>query len=179
MTTAEACIYVRSGLNVSQIDLGHDFWEMIWLEVGRANRRGLTIGCINCSPNSTELNAKNVNKIQQETSADKHKNNLLVCDDFNYPKLDWATNNLRCGSNHPATKFYNSCTDAILEQLVTFPTRIREHQNKNTLDLVLTKTFIFWCIKSSRLHKKIINLQNNYILWNMLFSHEKKQFGTL
>jgi hypothetical protein len=34
------------------------------------------------------------------------------------------------------------------------------------------KTFIFWCIK-------IIHLQNNYILWNMLFSHEKKQFGTL
>jgi hypothetical protein len=27
--------------------------------------------------------------------------------------------------------------------------------------------------------KKIIHLQNNYILWNMLFSHEKKQFGTL
>jgi hypothetical protein len=32
---------------------------------------------------------------------------------------------------------------------------------------------------SEGLAKKIIHLQNNYILWNMLFSHEKKQFGTL
>ena len=58
--------------------------------------------------------------------------------DFNFPTIIWRQGESGAGLDHPATKFLNATKDAFLLQHQTVPTRHREGQKSNILDLVFS-----------------------------------------
>ena len=61
--------------------------------------------------------------------------NLVICGDFNYKEIDWTT-------EYAPTKyrqdFIETLRDCFLYQNVTEPTRYRENQAHNLLDLIIS-----------------------------------------
>ena len=58
--------------------------------------------------------------------------------DFNYPQIDWLNWTLSECSDHPSTKFIETIRDNFLFQQISTPTRFRQNQQPNTLDLIFT-----------------------------------------
>ena len=60
--------------------------------------------------------------------------NVIICGDFNLPKINWV----KCSPLPiPEQEFVDLLHTNDLHQVVTFPTRFRENQINNTLDLLL------------------------------------------
>lgn len=115
-------------LNITELNTSESVWCTLRLE-----ERILLIGNIYRSPSSdknlfiqgfrnTLLALKNVTY-----------HNVLITGDFNFPSINWE---VPC-STVPECMFTEYLNDAYLIQLVDQPTRFRENQTSNILDLVL------------------------------------------
>ena len=62
----------------------------------------------------------------------------VLVGDFNIPEIDWLSWNTVKSESHYSFKFLECLRDNYLEQLVQMPTRWRDQQPGNLLDLVLT-----------------------------------------
>ena len=95
---------------------------------------------INSSINSSIDNDKSLcNMIN--AACNKFKNDIIFVGDFNYPKINWSsiiTKDVNNMANNTSDLFLTSLKNNFLIQHILQPTRIRENQNQNILDLLIT-----------------------------------------
>ncbi|GAB1597644.1 hypothetical protein Ahia01_000041000 [Argonauta hians] len=68
------------------------------------------------------------------------KSDLLIMGDFNFPAINWSLEESEVGPDQPDTKFLKTTPEAFLIQHQKKPTRHKEGQRSNVLDLVFTNT---------------------------------------
>ncbi|BHF62260.1 hypothetical protein SprV_0200524100 [Sparganum proliferum] len=65
---------------------------------------------------------------------------ILIMGDFNAPHIDWSSTHANSSEQTFDGSFLNTALNLFLTQHVMLPTRVREGQQANCLDLVLTKS---------------------------------------
>jgi hypothetical protein len=95
------------------------------------------LGLIYRSPNSDEENNQKLNALLLE-AAELFPSRLCIAGDFNYPGINWTLEQSEAGPNHAATHFLKASKDAFLIQHQKDPTRFRQGQKSNTVDLFFT-----------------------------------------
>ena len=94
--------------------------------------------CAYRSPNtSSPENETRMNNLVKSTR-DMGYSHILLLGDFNHPDIIWYNGGTLNKTNKTANDFLDAVNDAYLYQHVEFPTRYRENETSNTLDLVLT-----------------------------------------
>ena len=96
----------------------------------------MLIGGIYRSPNSKEANSRHLLELINMAVGLKLDYTVIV-GDFNYPNIswtDWATTN---SHTHPDFQFIECLRDNYLNQLISEPTRYRDGQRANILDLFI------------------------------------------
>ena len=132
-------VYVRDQIKSEVVPSPNKFSDMLWLLLTLKNKSKLLLGCIYRSPNSTEQN----NNLLLELLGivcKKHPNNIMITGDFNLKEINWDNHTVSANANHIATKFYDEIQNNFLTQLVKEPTRYRQGEQANILDLILTDT---------------------------------------
>ena len=99
------------------------------------------MGCIYRSP-SNDVTKEGSIKSATATSqlvktAYERNNNLVIAGDFNYKEIDWTNDYSPPGKENQAI-FINALQDCFMYQHVTEPTRYRQHENPNILDLIIS-----------------------------------------
>ncbi len=92
--------------------------------------------CIYRSPNSTAEDTSDL--IRGMGQFIDEKEDTIIIGDFNFPEIDWIGNVSTKDEDHPASLFLESTQDGMLSQHIKEPTRWREGQKANTLDLLFT-----------------------------------------
>jgi len=106
--------------------------ESVWIHFKTENGERVLIGCMYRSPNSTEANTEHTISLLKTNELSKF-DKICIIGDFNYPNINWNG-----GNNNPKdTELIETIRDAFLIQMVDKPTRYREGQRANILDLVL------------------------------------------
>ena len=129
-------IYVKETLNPKR-SLEHetnDYTEHVWCSI-KYNDENILIGNIYRSPNSSDNNnEKLLNLLKNKTNEKFDK--IFITGDFNLPNINWQTG---LSSNIYEISFIESFNDAYLFQHIEKPTRYRQGQKSNILDLVFTR----------------------------------------
>lgn len=113
------------------------FEESVWCVIGVNKFDNVLLGGIY---RSVSLNNSNNNDYMLQlinSAVAKNCKHLFIAGDFNYPEIDW---NIWCTSrsiNHDSFKFLECLHDNYLHQSINKPTRYREGQANNILDLFL------------------------------------------
>ena len=125
-------IYYKENLKVKSLDsdLDSDHIDSLHIEVSSPNGCTL-IGLYYNSPKSTKGEIEDMIK-QINSLCDRYKD-IIICGDFNFPKIDWTHLNADI-SGQP---FMECVINNYLEQHVEVPTR-----DKNILDLILSSPSI-------------------------------------
>ncbi len=116
---------------------GIDGAESVYLHM-KTTEGSTKIGCVYRSPNNSELNNDKLSKSFSDYSRVHQDEDIVIVGDFNFPEINWLTCSSEKEDDHPATKFLNSSLDGFMTQHVTEPTRWRDGQRSNTLDLIFT-----------------------------------------
>ena len=128
--------YVRSNVNSSVINLGLIFNEYLCIKIGGL-LEDLIILVIYRSPHSeNENNTKLLLLLKKFMSV---KGKKIIVGDFNFPSIDWKNVLTSYGPKSIENKFINFINDNFLSQLIDVPTRYRDSQKCNLLDLVLVQ----------------------------------------
>ena len=133
--------YVKAGIDAYiDTDLSDsEFSESLWVRLPLHGQANLLLGCIYRSPStrSTDDTVKLTEVLNRAASAsDTH---LLIIGDFNFPRIEWKEGLGNIAGSNPNEDLFISClNENFLIQMVDSPTRIREGQGHNILDLVLT-----------------------------------------
>ena len=88
------------------------------------------------SPNSNQENSRHLNELINMAVSLKFKYTVLV-GDFNYPDISWSDFTTPHSHTHPEFCFIECLRDNYLSQLISEPTRYREGQRANILDLFI------------------------------------------
>ena len=104
------------------------------------NNDKLLCGCVYRSPTNdsvtTQTSTAQVCTVIKE-AADLGSSHLLIVGDFNYPRIDWETEDVN--ENSEVIKpFLDEIQTNFLHQHITKPTRYRGGQEPSLLDLILT-----------------------------------------
>ena len=102
-----------------------------------ANGENIILGCIYRSPSSLVHNSEALRSLLKTAVLSKPRH-FLVVGDFNYPNIDWEIGLSQDPETHSSHSFLETCRDLFLHQYVTQPTRYREEEKANILDLVLS-----------------------------------------
>ena len=126
-------IYTKSKLNAIECLELHNsaFEESTWISVTDTDDKSTLIGCIYKSPNSSKENEEELYRLIRNDYLSKFDKVCLV-GDFNYPNIDWTKTNV----GTKGSKLIDSINDAFLTQMVKKPSRHREGQKSNLLDLI-------------------------------------------
>ena len=135
-------IFINNSYNARSVDIlnQNTYEEGIWCSFNSKENLKILIGCLYRSPNSDNGNNNCLNDLLKSKELSKY-NKVCIMGDFNYPKLKWDGTdliNLEDDIESKEEKFIESLRDAFLIQNVKNPTRNREHQKANILDLILT-----------------------------------------
>lgn len=127
-------IYAKRELNVKECDVMNDsdFEECLWINFKTEDGHSILFGCIYKSPNTTAENEDKLFEMLKKDFIQKF-DSVCITGDFNFPGIVW--NGLWTGERNE--KLINSLRDAFLIQMVNKPTRRREGQKANLLDLVI------------------------------------------
>ena len=133
-------IYVKEGISCEEIKLQSTLSDQVWVKISLKNNDKLLCGCVYRSPtndsDSTRASTTQVCTVIKE-AAELDLSHLLIVGDFNYPRIDWDTEDVN--ENSPIIKpFLEEIQGNFLHQHVTQPTRYREDQEPSLLDLILT-----------------------------------------
>ena len=77
-------VYAKKKLNILIKEFNFGFKEAIFIEVNK-----LLFGAIYRSPNGSQINNENLNKLLVEVTDSKPPNIIVVCD-FNYKEIIWT-----------------------------------------------------------------------------------------
>ena len=133
------CVYVRDGVRASQVHIQtQQLVEHLWIEIKLRSSDKLLIGCVYRSPSANPH--QSVDELAQLLHAVQNSkpSHLLIAGDFNLPQIDWASSFCNAADSHYAQTFLHAVQDCLLFQHITCPTRYREGDIPNPLDLVLT-----------------------------------------
>ena len=111
--------------------------DHVWMLIEPRQQEKVLLGCVYRSPNSSETNNEKLNDIINQAGK-VTGTHLIIVGDFNYKEIDWNREVAACNESHPATKFLDTVTGNFLTQHVDEPTRFREGQTPNMLDLVIS-----------------------------------------
>ena len=129
-------IYVSNTFNATELFFDTEFKEHLWVSIRLLNKDSLRIGCIYRSP-TADLVASTNSLCDLLSTAATSCSHLLICGDFNYPNINWI-NNIGHTSDSCTKQVIDKLNDLFLHQHVNEPTRYRQNQTPNTLDLVIT-----------------------------------------
>ena len=131
-------IYVKNTLNHSACPVFDNvtFDCSSWCTVLLADRKRLLVGVVYRSPNSPEENNKRMLDILK-TAATANYDYLMICGDFNLPKINWTANQCLDTENSFTAEFVNSIEQFHWFQHARNHTRFRGEQS-SCLDLVFT-----------------------------------------
>ena len=113
--------------------------DHVWIEV-LDSKNSILCGCIYRSPSDSDVNAclASTAKVNQLIRvAYQYNSNLVITGDFNYKEIDWS-NDFASPRQQHLLNFINTVQDCFLSQHVTEPTRYRENEIPNTLDLIFS-----------------------------------------
>lgn len=135
-------VYSRNLLDVREVEINVEgFSDHVWIEIPSCDKELILCGCIYRSPsNDTNLEGcmRSTNKIiELINAAYQRNNNLVIVGDFNYKQIDWTNDSVPQGQQH-LMKFVNTLQDLYLYQHVSEPTRYRNGEKPNILDLILS-----------------------------------------
>ena len=130
-------LYVKTTLNGRKFNEFKDigFKESIWATFNTKNNENILVGCIYRRGKSTDENSENLKSIIKHELMNKF-DRVLIAGDFNFPNINWQRGD---SSDLQGEAFIETINDAYFIQHITQPTRIKNDQKKNILDLVLTK----------------------------------------
>ena len=115
--------------------------DHVWVEIPTDRNGVLLCGYVYRSQsNDTNINGciQSTKGISQLIRTAYHRNpNLLIAGDFNYKDIDWK-NEHAPREQHFMSDFIDTIQECFLFQHVTEPTRYREGDRSNTLDLILS-----------------------------------------
>lgn len=129
-------IYAKNSLNVSPIDrLNSLYDDSSWCSL-LIDKTKIILGSIYRSPSDIEA-CNIINNLISE--ANSYKTNILITGDFNMRDIDWTSWSTCHSEQHVEHKFIECLRDNFIYQHIQEPTRFRENQTENVLDLILTK----------------------------------------
>ena len=131
-------IYVKDIISAERRNNLSDsnFLESVWVDVNINKQDKILIGGIYRSPNSEHDNTQILFDLINRASQEKCKHKIIV-GDFNFPEIDWYNWMTSTNENHNSFRFLECLRDNYLEQFVNQPTRWRDLEPGNVLDLVL------------------------------------------
>ena len=113
------------------------FCESCWCVLRLESNEQLLIGGIYRSPNSSINNSRQLVELINKAMELKCDYTVLV-GDFNFPDILWKDWTTPHNHAHPEFLFIECLRDNFLSQFITEPTRYREGQRANILDLFIT-----------------------------------------
>ena len=134
-------IYYKESMVVNEVDFSiNGCRDHAWIEIPTDKGESLLCGCIY----RTQSNDIDNNGCIQSTkaitqlirTAYQRNTNLLIAGDFNYRNIDWTNEYAPKGQQHQ--DFIETLQDCYLFQHVTEPTRYRDGESSNILDLILS-----------------------------------------
>ena len=130
-------IYISEDLNplITKVYLNNSFHEQVWVKLKLRGDDCLLIGCIYRSGASSLLNNKELYKLLK-LICELNPSHLFTYGDFNFKGVDWETIE---GKSQEEKRFVRAVQDSFLYQHVDQPTRYREGEKSNLLDLVFTR----------------------------------------
>ena len=131
-------LYTHSKLKASLCTaINSDFSEHVLVECNLQGNESLLICVVYRRQDLPKENAEHLN-VLLETISQYKATHKIIMGDFNYPEIEWNSETSNASKNHIASKFLKASKDALLIQHQKTPTRFREGQKSNTLDLVFT-----------------------------------------
>ena len=135
-------IYVKEWLRPQECRPFSDFEEQLWVMISPndAERVKTLVGGIYRSPSSDEDTSISDLCTLLENMIDHKgkKTQVIVCGDFNIKGIDWEDEVCVHGSSRGSQVFLKKIQDLLLHQHVLEPTRYRQGQSHQTLDLILS-----------------------------------------
>ena len=132
------CIYLRNGLSFRECtNLNNsNFSESCWCVLKLDSNEQMLIGAIYRSPNSNVANSRQLIEFINTAVGLKYDYTVLV-GDFNYPNINWKDWTTPFNHTHPEFQFIECLRDNFMNQYISKPTRYREGQTANILDLFI------------------------------------------
>ena len=129
-------IYTKKALNAKGFEGfdNYNFKEHMWCTYKTKNNENIIIGGIYRSGSSDDVNNDNLLDIFKSEVFDSF-DRAFICGDFNYPTVRWDGT----WSNDNNESFCEAVRDGFFTQHINKPTRHREGQHSNILDLVFTR----------------------------------------
>ena len=133
-------IYFKVSLIINEVNLEMEgFKDHVWIEV-IGKRSSLLIGCLYRSPSDESISGltesiKKVNSLIEK--AYKMNRNLVIAGDFNLKDIDWENDHVPVDKDY-LKNFIQTLQENYLTQHITEPTRFRDNQESNVLDLVIS-----------------------------------------
>ena len=135
-------LYSHASIDRSMIQVKSEitFEEACMLEVRLPGGDTLLLGCCYRSPTKTAASGENNNKLNKflRWAAERRHSHKCIMGDFNFKKLNWATQSTSESENSDEAKFLETLRDSFFHQQVQKPTRQRGNDEPSLLDLVLT-----------------------------------------
>ncbi len=131
-------IYVMDQIKVIEVEFLNDFEEQLWIRATLRGSDSLLIGCIYRSPSKDATVETNKLCDLLRQVIDTVPTHLLIAGDFNYSQINWTDWNSSGSDNHYTQNFIKTVQDCFLFQYVSRPTRYRQRNVPNPLDLILT-----------------------------------------
>ena len=130
-------IYCKKNLQTRYFAVdGIDFEEHVWCLISDGSEE-ILVGCIYRSPNSNSDNNHTLLQLLEEIDR-LHHNRIVIMGDFNLPHINWNIPSATGPDTCFSYEFVDTLQDVYMSQLVTEPTRMREGQTSNVLDLIIT-----------------------------------------
>nr|VZI31626.1 unnamed protein product [Spirometra erinaceieuropaei] len=130
--------YVKNGLNVSdKTDNFSCSSEAIWLSNKVPSSPSLDVLTVYRPPRRDNMA---YTRLLEELEKFATRPDTLVMGDFNAPHIDWSSTRANSSEQTFDRSFLNTALKLFLTQHVMLPTRVREGQQANCHDLVLTKS---------------------------------------
>ena len=131
-------LYIKNTLNHSACPIfdAVSFDCSTWCTVLLSNSKRLLVGVVYRSPNSPEANNRKMLDILRITASEKF-DYLLVCGDFNLPRIDWSVNQCLDSEHSFSAEFVDTVENLGWFQHSKKHTRFRGTQS-SCLDLIFT-----------------------------------------
>ncbi len=112
--------------------------ESVWIRLSLNNNECAQIGCIYRSPNNDDTSDDQFLDEFSKLGNVSNDVDQIIFGDFNFPEISWMDESCSKDMTHVSSRFLESTREASLIQHITEPTRWRDGQQSNTLDLLFT-----------------------------------------
>ena len=156
-------LYHSTCLDMHSID-DESFEVAVWIRVKLSTEMSLVVG--NCYRSPSADNEENQKLLKSLQKVDKLKDShLIVMGDFNLPKIDWKTGEVKDTVHSYSTQFIETTDSLAWSQMVDDVTRFRGSNNPSLLDLVFTKDEDM--VDNLEMHAPLGKSDHAVLLWQM------------